>query len=111
MVRFVTNLGMDLDYTSGKHVRISMIKCVNKVIEDFPDKVATKSTTPAADHLFDILGYDPRKLLPEEQGQYFPHSVVQLLFLCMHARPDLRTVVSFLTTLCQGSRHQMSTVG
>jgi len=56
------------------------------------------TATPASDHLFDISEDDPGKLLPEEQAQDFHHSVVQLLFLCIHMRPDLKTVVSFLTT-------------
>ena len=59
-------LGMDLDYTSKKCVKTSMIKYVDKVIKDFPEKVTTKSATPASNHLFDISEYDPGKLLPEE---------------------------------------------
>jgi len=95
-------LGMDLDYTSDKCVNISMIKYIDKVIKDFPEKITTKSATLASDHLFDILGDDPGKLLPEEQAQDFHYTVVQLLFLCMQARPNLKTAVSFLTTSMTG---------
>ena len=35
-------LGMDLDYTGKKNVKISMIKYVDKVIKDFPEIVITK---------------------------------------------------------------------
>ena len=38
-----------------------------------------------------------KKLLPEEQERAFHHAVAQLLFLCMRARPDIQTAVSFLT--------------
>ena len=75
-----------------------MIKYVDKVIKDFPERVTTKSATPASEHLFDISENDPGKLLPEEQAQDFHHTVAQLLFLCMRARPDLKTAVPFLTT-------------
>ena len=37
------------------------------------------------------------KMLLEEQAQAFHHTVVQLLFLCMRARPDIQTALSFLT--------------
>ena len=39
-----------------------------------------------------------RELLPEELASQFHRTVAQLLFLCMRARPDIQTVVSFLTT-------------
>ena len=35
--------------------------------------------------------------LPEEQAHAFHHTVAQLLFTSMRARPDILTVVSFLT--------------
>ena len=89
---------MDLDYTGKKCVKISMIKDVDKCIKDFPEIVTNKAATPASDHLFDISENDPGKLLPQKQAQDFHHSVAQLLFLCMRARPDLKTAVSFLTT-------------
>ena len=38
-------LGMDLDYTGKKSVKIAMIKYVDKVIKDFPEKVTTKSAS------------------------------------------------------------------
>ena len=59
-------LGMDLDYTNDKCVKNSMIKYVDKVIKDFPEKVTTKLAIPASDHLFDISEEDPGKLLLEE---------------------------------------------
>jgi len=75
-----------------------MLKYVDKNINDFPEKVTTKSATPASDHLFDISEDDPGKLLPEEQAQDFHHSIAKLLFLCMRARLDLKTTGFFLTT-------------
>jgi len=54
-------LGMDLDYTGDKCVKISMIKYVDKVIKDFPEKVTNKLATLASDLLFDISEDDPGK--------------------------------------------------
>ena len=91
-------LGMDLDYSTPKAAKISMIKYLNKVFIDFPEEIKSTHETPAADHLFKTRDDDPeRKVLPEEQAQAFHHTVAQLLFMCMRARPDIETAVSFLT--------------
>jgi hypothetical protein len=95
-------LGMDLDYSLSRKVRVSMIKYIDKVFTDFPEVIKKSSSTPAADHLFSIR--DPEeteklgKWLNEEQAQHFHHAVVQLLFLSVRARRDIQTAVSFLTT-------------
>ena len=52
---------------------------------------------PAADHLFTVRPDDKQKLLPAEQAQAFHRSMTQLLFLSQRARPDMQTLVSFLT--------------
>ena len=77
--------GMDLDYSMGGKVQVSMIKYVDKVLRDFPEQIRKTSSTPAADHLFTIR--DPEetkkegKWLSEEQVQHFYHAIAQLLFL------------------------------
>ena len=95
-------LGMDLDYSLDGKVRVSMIRYVDKVLKDLPEQIRKTSSTPAADHLFNLR--DPEeteklgKWLSEEQVQHFHHAVVQLLFLSVRARRDIQTAVSFLTT-------------
>eukprot|EP00804_Cyclotella_cryptica_P002560 CCRYP_010401-RA/>CCRYP_010401-RA protein AED:0.15 eAED:0.13 QI:0/0/0/0.5/1/1/8/0/1350 len=95
-------LGMDLDYSLPGKVRVSMIKYVDKVLDDFPEAITKRSSTPAADHLFQIR--DPDKVerqgkrLSEEQARHFHHTVAQLLFLSGRARRDIQTAVAFLTT-------------
>ena len=95
-------LGIDLDYTHVGSVRISMIKYVDKIFNDFPEQVITTvpPSTPAANHLFDIRGDDDplKHPLSEEQSGHFHRAVAQLLFLCMRSRRDIQTAVSFLTT-------------
>ena len=47
-------LGMDLDYTKRGTLRVSMIKYLGKVFDDFPEQITSTSSSPAADHLFKI---------------------------------------------------------
>ena len=89
-------LGMDLDYSTKGAVKVSMIKYLRKVFEDFPELIKSTRGSPAADHLFKVREEGAR-LLPEEQAQAFHHAVAQLLFLCMRARPDIQTPIAFLT--------------
>jgi hypothetical protein len=95
-------LGMDLDYSLEGKVRVSMIGYLDKVFKDFPEEIRKTSSSPAADHLFNVR--DPEetekqgKWLSEEHAQHFHHAVAQLLFLSVRARRDIQTAVSFLTT-------------
>ena len=82
-------LGMDLDYTGHKNVKISMIKYLKKIFIEFPEEITKTAETPAGEHLFKVASEDMAKLLPEEQARAFHHAVAQLLFLCMRAMPDI----------------------
>ena len=90
-------LGMDFDYTKIGTVRIAMIPYTGQIIKDFPESITSTAPTPAADHIFIVRPDDGRKLLPEEQAQAFHRTTAQLLFLSQRARPDMQTLVSFLT--------------
>jgi hypothetical protein len=90
-------LGMDLDYSGDKNVKISMIKYLKKIFVAFPEDITSTAETPAAEHLFKVADEKNTTLLPEEQAQAFHHTTAQLLFLAMRARPDIQTAVSFLT--------------
>jgi hypothetical protein len=79
-------------------VIIFMIKYLQNIIEEFPEVLRGTKASPARDNLFEIREEGDRKLLPEEQARKFHRTVAQLLFLCMRARPDVQTLVSFLTT-------------
>jgi len=75
-----------------------MIKYLKKIFVAFPEEITKTAETLATEHLFKVADPDDdSKLLPEEQAQAFHHSVAQLLFLSMRARPDIQTAVSFLT--------------
>ena len=53
---------------------------------------------PAGDHIFTVREDGERKLLPEEQARQFHSTVVQLLFLCKRAHPNIEPLISFLAT-------------
>ena len=91
-------LGMDLDFSTPKVLKIGMIKYIKKVLEEFPEEIKSVAATHAAEHLFELCEENKDKLLPEEQALAFHHTTAQLLFLSARARPDIRTPVSFLCT-------------
>ena len=48
--------------------------------------------------MFKVQEDGDRELLGPEMAKKFHRTVAQLLFLCKRARPDIETLVSFLTT-------------
>ena len=59
-------LGIYLDYSSPGKVRVSMIKYLSKLLEEFPELVKGGAATPHADHLFQVREEGEAKLFPEE---------------------------------------------
>ena len=47
-------LGMDLDFSSAKALKIGMNKYIKKIHDDFPEEIKSAAATPAAEHLFDV---------------------------------------------------------
>ena len=47
-------MGMDLDYSEKGTIKVSMIKCVGKILRAFPEEIKATSTMLSADHLFQI---------------------------------------------------------
>ena len=90
---------MDIDWLTKPGVMIiSMIKYLQKIIEEFPEVIKSTSPSPAGDHLFEVREDADCKVLPEEQARQFHCTVAQLLFLCKQARPDIEPLIYFLTT-------------
>ena len=88
---------MHFDFTKIGTVQVGMIPYLKEIIDDFPKPITSTAPTPAADHLFTVRPDDELKLLPEEQAQVFHRTTAKLLFLSQRARPDMQTLVSFLT--------------
>ncbi len=74
-----------------------MIPYINKIIQEFPEKITGVSTTPAGDYLFKIRDPTDARHLPQPQAIAYHHTVAQLLFLS-RVRQDIQTAVAFLTT-------------
>ena len=95
-------LGIDLDFSEEKVVKLSMIKHLQKAFDDFPEDIGEPCATHASEHLFEVR--DPEetetlgKWLLEEQTQAFHHTVAQLLFVSARVRRDIQTAVGFLST-------------
>jgi hypothetical protein len=95
-------LGMDLDFSVPGEVSVTMIDYLKGVIQDFPQEITGRATSPAADHLFTIRSEKDRKPLEEKRAIAFHHSVAQLLFTTTRSRKYIQTSVTFLTTRVRG---------
>ena len=92
-------LGITLDYAIPCKVQVSMIPCINNIIDRFPEGIATSATTPTGKYLFQTC--DQQKgmnHLSEEQAVSFHYTVAQLLFVSTRAWQHIQTPVAFLTT-------------
>ena len=89
---------MTIDFSNNTAVAFDMIPYINKIFTAFPEKITGVSSTPAADHLFNVRPpAEEAKLFPEEQARAFHHTVAQLLFLS-RVQCDIQTTIAFLTT-------------
>ncbi len=93
-------LGMDIDFSYHKQLRISMVNHLKKMISEFPEAITSNAVTPATDKLFEVRpDNDPNKhLLDESRARAFHHAVAQALFVTTRYRHDIRTAIAFLCT-------------
>ena len=91
-------LGIDLDYSERKKLKVSMIKYIDKIFKGFSEDIGTPAADPAAKHLFQVREDGEAQYLSEEKAQEFHTVVAQLLFLCNRARRDIQVAVAFLIT-------------
>lgn len=90
-------LGMELDLTEKKKVKVSMKSLVEETLKEF--EIEGTSPLPAPSHLFMVS--EGRRQLAKKEKEIFHSIVAKLLYLAKHGRPDLLTAVSFLTTRVQ----------
>ena len=83
-------LGIDLDWSVDGKVTISMIKYVNKILENFIEVIKMITVTPARDNLFQIRAEELAEQLLEELVVVFYHTITQLLFLSLRVRRDIQ---------------------
>ena len=89
-------LGMTLDFSDAGKFQVKMLDYIDNMLNGLPADMTGEAGTPAADHLFEVNPDAPK--LDEERAQMLHHQVAKCLFLCKRARPDLQTVVAFLST-------------
>lgn len=75
-----------------------MVGFLKRTINDFPEAISGRATSPAAEHLFMVREDGSRKLLDEERARAFHHAVAQLLFVTTRCCRDIQMAISFLTT-------------
>jgi hypothetical protein len=73
-------LGMISDFSSKNEVQINMNLYISKIIKEFAEEIAGKTSTPAGDHLFKIRE-DGCKLDDEMQTACWPPSRQYTTFL------------------------------
>ena len=89
-------LGMQLDYTQAGVVVFFMESYIDMMLNDAPDTISRTATTCTASHLFKIN--DNPIPLSSSEKEIFVHLTMQGLYLSQHARPDIRTAISFLSS-------------
>ena len=91
-------LGMTLDYSEPKKVKIDMTKYVkNDMITEFPDAdMQGTSVTPANDNLFKVNEHSPP--LGNKEKESFHTMVAKGLFVGKRARQEIQTAIAFLCT-------------
>jgi hypothetical protein len=87
-------LGMTLDFSIRRKVRIGMNEYIQDMISKLPSDMIGLASAPAANHLFQINDIDP-EYLAEDEAIAFHHMVAKFLFLCKSVRPDIHTAVAF----------------
>ena len=93
------DLGMELDFVSCSGTMIIyMIKCLQKIIQEFPEQLKGTTACPATDNPFKVCEEEDRELLSEKMAKQFHRTTAQLLFLCKRARPYVEILIFFLAT-------------
>ena len=93
-------LGMDIDFSVPGRVTFNMTKYLERLLDETPDTLMTgSSTSPAANHLFNVNPASPK--LDTAEAILFHHLVAKLLYLAKRSRPDVLLAVSFLCTRVQ----------
>ena len=92
-------LGMYLDYSYTVVIKVSMIKYLQKVLEESPKYLIGISSTSTVDHMFRVMGKEEAKFLEEDRSEIFHHSVAQFLFMSTTSRRYIKASVSFLSKI------------
>jgi hypothetical protein len=95
-------LGIYLNLLVPGEVCVIMVDYLRGAIEDFPEEITGRATSPPAEHLFTVRHEIDRKPLEEKRDIAFQNYVAQLLFTTMRSRPDIHTSVAFIAARVWG---------
>ena len=90
-------LGMGFDYSQPGKVQMYVMPYINEMLRDFSQEVVRTTSTPAADHLFEVRNSKKAPKLPVEQAIAFHHNIAKLFFVSNQARLDIQTCVALIT--------------
>jgi ribosomal protein L24E len=90
-------LGMTFDFSVPDLVKVNMNGYINDIINDY--NIIGMVKTPGAETLFEVRAEIPSLSLCERES--FHSAVARLLYLAKRVRPDILTVVAYLTTRVQ----------
>ena len=95
-------LGMKLDYSEKKKIKIDLRDYVKGMLDSFPIKFkeCETATTPAGEDLFGQKSSNDKKL-QQDKAEEFHTTQAQGLFLTKRGRPDIHTGIAFLCTRVQ----------
>ena len=89
-------LGMDLDFSHDRKVRVAIIKYLKNIIAGLPDQVSDRPSIPEENHLFQVR--KDSELLIKDKSLAFHNAVSQILLSSEGAKKDLLSTVVFLAT-------------
>ena len=91
-------LGMMLDYSVKGQVLIGMVDYIKSMEKSFPqdDLKGAKVASPGNDNLFKVNDGSPN--LPPDMKEQFHITVVQGLFACKQAHPNIAPAIAYVTT-------------
>ena len=89
---------MDLDLSEKGNAKVSMIKYICGVLEEFPEEITGSVPTPYTDIIFTVRNEKYATYLSEDRAMHFYRTTAHLIFLLQRARRDIQPAVDFLTT-------------
>jgi hypothetical protein len=79
-------LAVDLEFCDDGNLRVSMMRYLENVIEEFPELIVGRVAMPTGDRLFDKQDAKEGRQLEEERAIAFHHTMAQLLFMAMRVQ-------------------------
>ncbi|KAL7565950.1 hypothetical protein ACA910_008408 [Epithemia clementina (nom. ined.)] len=93
-------LAMKLDFSIPGEAKIDTTDYVKNMVEDFPEELEGRTSTPWNEHLFKVN--EKSKVLEKTKAEQFHTFVAKGLFVTKRARPDILPAIAHLCTRVKG---------